>query len=111
MPEIGNRMLTKPADREDISIFSLSAATRKRCKLGENVQASLDSVHNALRDTEYPAEKRDLVEHAKQHGASDDVLDALKQMPDKVYTSAADVDKGLGGKKPEGEKIYDSKYG
>ncbi len=39
------------------------------------MQTSPDSVREALEDTEYPAEKRDLVKHAKMHGASKDVLD------------------------------------
>jgi hypothetical protein len=59
------------------------------------MQTSPDSVREALEDTEYPAEKRDLVKHAKMHGASKDVLDDIKNLPDKVYTSASDVNKAL----------------
>lgn len=57
------------------------------------MKTSLASVQEALKDTEYPAEKRDLVEHARQHDASKDVLDDIKSLPDKVYTSAASVNK------------------
>jgi N-dimethylarginine dimethylaminohydrolase len=52
----------------------------------------------ALKDTEYPAEKRDLVEHARLHGATKDVLDNIKNLPDKVYTSASNVKKELDNK-------------
>lgn len=62
-------------------------------------KTSIASVQEALKDTEYPAEKRDLVEHARQHNASDDVMDDIKNLPDKVYTSAAKVNKELEGKK------------
>jgi len=42
------------------------------------------SVMEALKDTEYPAEKRDLVEHARLHGANRDVVDDIKNLPNKV---------------------------
>ena len=51
------------------------------------------SVMEALKDTEYPAEKRDLVEHARLHGANWDVLDDIKNLPDKVGTSTLEVNK------------------
>ena len=62
------------------------------------MKTSPAAVQEALKDTEYPAEKRDLVEHAKHHDVSKDVLDDLKSLPDKVYTSAADVNKEFEGK-------------
>ena len=62
------------------------------------MKTSTASVQEALKDTEYPAEKRDLVEHARLHHASKDVLDDLKSLPDKVYTSAADVNNEFEGK-------------
>jgi N-dimethylarginine dimethylaminohydrolase len=62
------------------------------------MQTNPASVKEALKDTEYPAEKRDLVEHARLHGASKDVLDDIKNLPDKVYTSVSDVNKELENK-------------
>jgi N-dimethylarginine dimethylaminohydrolase len=59
------------------------------------MQKSAISVQEALKDTEYPAEKRDLVAHARKHGASEDVLDEIKSLPDKVYTSSSAVNKEL----------------
>jgi len=51
------------------------------------------SVMEALKDTEYPAEKRDLVEHVRLHGANKEVLEDIKNLPDKVYTSTSEVTK------------------
>jgi N-dimethylarginine dimethylaminohydrolase len=65
--------------------------------MGELMKTSTASVQEALKDTEYPAEKRDLAEHARQHNASKDVLDDIKSLPDKVYTSAAAVNKEFEG--------------
>lgn len=62
------------------------------------MQTSPASVQKALKDTDYPAEKRDLVEHARQHGASDEVVNTIRKLPNKVYTSAADVDNELENK-------------
>jgi len=62
------------------------------------MKSSIVSVQEALKDTEFPAEKRDLVLHAKKHHASEDVLEDLKSLPDKIYTSAAKVDKALENK-------------
>ena len=45
------------------------------------MQTSPASVNETLKDTEYPAEKRDLVEHSRLHGASKGVLDDIKNLP------------------------------
>ncbi|MDQ1251899.1 MAG: hypothetical protein QG646_1010, partial [Euryarchaeota archaeon] len=57
------------------------------------MQTSPDLVGEALIDSEYPAEKRDLVKHAIMHGARKDVLDDIKNLPDNVYASASDVNR------------------
>jgi hypothetical protein len=62
------------------------------------MQTSPASVKEVLKDTEYPAEKRDLVKHARTQGVSKDVLDDIKNRPDKVYTSTSDVNKELENK-------------
>jgi hypothetical protein len=68
---------------------------QEKQSMGEIMKSSIASVQEALKDTEYPAEKRDLVLHAKKHHASEGVLDDLKSLPDRVYTSAAKVNKAL----------------
>ncbi|OLR92933.1 DUF2795 domain-containing protein [Actinokineospora bangkokensis] len=34
---------------------------------------------------DYPAGRADLVEHARSHGADDDVLSTLESIPDRTY--------------------------
>jgi hypothetical protein len=53
------------------------------------------SVMEAVKDAEYPAEKRDLVEHVRLHGANKEVLEDIKNLLDKVYTSTSEVTKEL----------------
>lgn len=66
--------------------------------MGKFMKTNIASIQEALKDTEYPAEKRDLVEHAKHHDVSKDVIDDIKSLPDKVYTSAEDVNREFEGK-------------
>jgi hypothetical protein len=44
---------------------------------------------------DYPAEKEDLIENAEKKDANDDVLSALKDLPDNKYESPADVNKDI----------------
>ncbi|MCW2719568.1 MAG: hypothetical protein QOG20_366 [Pseudonocardiales bacterium] len=51
-----------------------------------------------LRGVDYPARKEDLVRHAEQQGADEEVLDTLRRIPDREYdgpnavsAAAADV--------------------
>ena len=44
---------------------------------------------------DFPAEKQDLVEHAKGKGAHQEVLDFMNQFPDKEYGNAVDVSRGV----------------
>jgi hypothetical protein len=48
-------------------------------------------VRNILKSMNYPLTKKDLVQQAKKHGASYDIIEALENIPDKGYTSANDV--------------------
>jgi hypothetical protein len=51
--------------------------------------------HN-LRGVDFPAQKQNLVEQAKQNGAEDEVLEVIGAMPDGEYQDMADVMKGVG---------------
>ena len=48
-------------------------------------QAEFIEVQKSLGGVNYPATKDELVEHAKNKGASKDVLEALQSMPDGEY--------------------------
>jgi len=52
-------------------------------------------VQKALGGVDYPADKEDLVKNAEKKDADDDVLSALKDLPDKKYETPADVNKEL----------------
>lgn len=54
-------------------------------------------VQKALKDMDYPAKKEDLVKHAKDRNASDEVMQDINELPDKEYTNAADVSKEFKG--------------
>jgi hypothetical protein len=40
---------------------------------------------------DYPADKEQIIQHAQQHGADDDVLDALRKIPDRQYEGPSGV--------------------
>jgi hypothetical protein len=50
-------------------------------------------IQKALGGVNYPAEKEGLIKNAEKKYANDDVLSALKDLPDKKYESPADVNK------------------
>jgi Protein of unknown function (DUF2795) len=62
------------------------------------MQASPIEVQKSLKDINYPVHKKELIQHAKKHGAGEKVLAALESLPDKEYTNAADVSKEFKGK-------------
>jgi hypothetical protein len=55
-------------------------------------------VQKALKDIHYPLKKKDLIQHAKKHKASSEVIHVLESLPDREYTNAADVSKEFHGK-------------
>lgn len=57
---------------------------------------SAAEVAAALRGIDFPATRRQCVDHARKQNASKKVLDILKRMPDKPYESMADVFKAIG---------------
>ncbi|WP_120997222.1 DUF2795 domain-containing protein [Stutzerimonas urumqiensis] len=54
------------------------------------------NVTTYLKGIDYPANKDDLVRHAKKNGAESEVIDVLNQMPEQEYGNMADVMKGYG---------------
>lgn len=57
---------------------------------------STATIAQALSGIDFPANKSDLIEHAKRNNADTDVIQTLNEMPDEQYTSMADVFKGVG---------------
>jgi hypothetical protein len=56
-------------------------------------------VQKYLKGVDYPAFRSDLVAHAEEQGADDDVLDLLEQIPDNEYETPAEVSKAVGNLK------------
>jgi hypothetical protein len=57
---------------------------------------SPSNISHHLRGIGFPANKQDLLRHAHQGGADEEVIEVLKQMPDQQYGNMADVMKGVG---------------
>jgi hypothetical protein len=49
-----------------------------------------------LGGVDYPAGKDDLVRHAEQQGADENVLDALRKIPDRTYNGPNAVSAAVG---------------
>ncbi len=45
---------------------------------------------------DYPASKDELVKHAQEQGADDDVVSTLQQLPDANFETPADVSEAIG---------------
>jgi hypothetical protein len=49
-----------------------------------------------LKGVDYPANKNDLIKRAEQNGADQQVLDTLKQLPDRTFEGPSGVSKAIG---------------
>lgn len=54
-------------------------------------------IQKALGGMDYPADKDAVVSHAESKGAGDDVLEALRGLPEKSYERPTDVNEALSG--------------
>lgn len=53
-------------------------------------------IQEYLSGVEYPATKDQLVSHAQEHGAPDDVIQFMKRMPNRNYKGPTDVSQEAG---------------
>jgi len=53
-------------------------------------------VERYLKGVNYPAKKNDLIKHAQQNGASQDILETLKNIREENFNSPVDVSKAVG---------------
>ena len=56
---------------------------------------TLDDVFGPLNDLDYPAAKEDIVCHAEQRGASEDVLKVVRALPLGDYASRGELAQSL----------------
>lgn len=54
-------------------------------------------VQKFLGGVDYPADRDALCKSAEDHGAPDDVMDLLKQLPDRTYDSPTEVSHEVSG--------------
>ncbi len=53
-------------------------------------------VQKYLGGLDYPASKQDLIKHAEQEGADENVRSTLDKVPDQEYETPADVSEAIG---------------
>lgn len=58
-------------------------------------------VRNCLSGMDYPAEKNELVEHAKSNCDDQEVVEFLSDLQEKDYNSPVDVTREIGGTESE----------
>lgn len=58
-------------------------------------QAEFIEVQKALGGISYPASRDQLIEHAREKHASQDILDALQGIPDREYDGPNEVSKAV----------------
>jgi len=60
------------------------------------MQASYVEVRNVLKNIHLPLMKQELIQQAIKHGASNFIINDLKNIPDMEYTYSRDIIKGFG---------------
>lgn len=53
-------------------------------------------IQKFLKGVDYPAAKEDLVQHAEDQGADENVLSILEEIADQEYETPAEVSKAIG---------------
>ena len=67
------------------------------------------NVAQYLSGIDFPCQKNDLAQHARQNGAGDEVLEVLRALPEHEYNNMADVMKGYGEAWGEEHEAHDGR--
>lgn len=59
-------------------------------------QANPIQIQKHLKGVDYPASKQELIEHAQQQDADEEILSILKQLPEQEFETPAEVSKAIG---------------
>lgn len=62
-------------------------------------KVSASEVNRFIGGMDFPAQKKDLIEHARGQNAPREVLDLMENFPDQEYRSAAEVGQAIGDAK------------
>ena len=54
-------------------------------------------IQKALGGMDYPASKEQIVRHAQEHGGDEEVIEALKKIPDREYEGPSGVSSAVFG--------------
>lgn len=60
---------------------------------------SPSNISHYLKGIDFPANKQDLIDHAEDNNAPDEVIQALQKLPEGEYESMADLMQGVGQKR------------
>ena len=64
----------------------------------ENENISAAELQECLKGTDYPADRSELIQSAKDNDAPRNVMDFLERIPNKEYETPVEVSKELGNK-------------
>ncbi|MBW4557810.1 MAG: DUF2795 domain-containing protein [Trichormus sp. ATA11-4-KO1] len=53
-------------------------------------------ISRTLSGIDFPANKQDLVNHAREKNANEEIINVLQQMPEREYNNMADVEHAFG---------------
>lgn len=55
------------------------------------MEASCVEIRNVLKNIHFPLTKEQIIQQAIKHGASYQIIEDLKNIPDREYTSSSDI--------------------
>jgi hypothetical protein len=67
------------------------------------MKASMADVEHAIKGIDFPKNKNEVIQYAKNNKASSDIVADLQELPDRTYNNAADLAQEFKGKRLQGE--------
>jgi hypothetical protein len=67
------------------------------------MKASMADVEHALKGIDFPKNKNEVIQYAKNNKASNEIVTDLQELPDRTYNNAADLAQEFKGKRLQGE--------
>jgi hypothetical protein len=86
---------TSPSDPKDAARAG-GSRSGSQTSASASGRTSAADLAQGLKGADFPMNRQGLAKQAQQNGASDEILQAIKQMPDRNFQSMADVEKAFG---------------
>jgi len=67
------------------------------------MKASMADVEHAIKGINFPKNKNEVIQYAKNNKASNEIVADLQELPDRTYNNAADLAQEFKGKRLQGE--------